>query len=126
VQCFFYFILILIQIFLTVTPTNTECRGNGVQSLAARHIQGLSFSLLSLMHRCPRQQAVSFLSPLLFTLLPLFQLPSPLPPMMLFPLALLVGCCLCPPPSLSPLLSSSLPTAVALANHQGLQLDQSK
>jgi hypothetical protein len=40
-----------------------------------------------------------------------------------FPLALLVDCCLCPPPSLSPLLSSELPTAVALANCQGLQLN---
>jgi hypothetical protein len=43
-----------------------------------------------------------------------------------FPLALLVDCCLCPPPLLSPLLSSLPPTAFALANYQGLQLDQSK
>ncbi len=32
----------LSDFFLIVPTTNTECRGNGVWSLAARHIQGLS------------------------------------------------------------------------------------
>ncbi len=33
-------------------------------------------------------------------------------------------CCLCPLPLLLPLLSSLQPTAIALANYQGLQLNQ--
>jgi hypothetical protein len=93
-----------------------------VWSLAARHTQGLSSLLLSLMRRCPHQWAVSSLSFLLFTLLSLFQLPSPSPPPSFFLLALLVECCLGPPPSLSLLLSSSLLTAVALANYQDSNL----
>jgi hypothetical protein len=126
VQCFFILILFYPIYFLTVTAVNTECQGNGVRSLATRHTQGLLSSSLSLMCRCPRQWALSSLSPLLFTLLLLFQLPSPSPLPTFFLLALLVDCCLCPPPSLSPLLFLSPLTAVALANHQGLQLDRSK
>jgi hypothetical protein len=38
----------------------------------------------------------------------------------------LVDCCLCPPPSLLPLLSSLPPTVIALANYQGLQLNWNK
>jgi hypothetical protein len=89
---FFYFNLILIHFFLTITTTNTECRVNGVRSLAARHIQGLLSLLLSLMCRRPCQRVVLYLSPLLFTLLSLFQLLSPSPLTTFFPLALLVDC----------------------------------
>ncbi len=123
---FFYFNLISIRFFFSPSPQPTLNAEATVQSLAARHIQGLPSLSLSLMRRHPRQRAVSSLSPLPFTSPSLFQPPSPPPPMTFFPLALLVDCYLFPPPSLSPLLSSSSPTAVALANYQGLQLDRSK
>jgi hypothetical protein len=125
-EVFFYFNLILIRFFFSLSPQPTLNAEATVRSLAARHIHGLSSSLLSLMRRRPCQRAVSSLSPLPFTSPSLFQPPSLSPPTTFFLLALLVDCNLCPPPSLSLLLSSSPPTAVALANYQGLQLDRSK
>jgi hypothetical protein len=123
---FFYSNLILIRFFFSSSPQPTLNAETTVRSPAARHIQGLSSLLLSLMRRHPSQWAVSSLSPLPFTSPLLFQLPSLSLLMTFFLLALLVDCYLCPPLLLSPLLSSSLPTAVTLANYQGLQLDWSK
>ncbi len=107
---FFYFNLILIRFFFSPSPQPTLNAEATLRSLAARHIQGLSSSSLSLMRRPPRQRAVSSLS-----LLPIlrrrrsFSRRHRRRRRRFFPLALLVDCYLCPPPSLSSPLSHRRP-----------------
>jgi hypothetical protein len=122
---FLNFNLILIHFFLTVTATNTECQGNGVVSSRQAH-PGLAVLIAVL--DAPSSTSAGCILPVTIAVYVAVNVSAAITVTAdnFFLLALLVNCCLCPLSLLLSLLSSLPPTAIALVNYQGLQLNWSK